>query len=47
MLSAPGHAVEIDRAINVLDHRGKNLSYDVNHTKIDDEHLLRPVEPNL
>jgi len=24
-------------AINVLDHRGKNLSYDVDHTKIDDE----------
>jgi hypothetical protein len=23
------------------------VSYDVNHTKIDDEHLLRPVEPNL
>lgn len=23
------------------------VSYDVNHPKIDDEHLLRPVEPNL
>lgn len=23
------------------------VSYDVNHTEIDDEHLLKPVEPNL
>lgn len=23
------------------------VSYDVNHTKIDDAHLIRPLEPNL
>jgi len=23
------------------------VSYDVNHPRIDDEHLIRPVEPNL
>ena len=23
------------------------VSYDVNHPKIDDQHLVRPVEPNL
>ena len=23
------------------------VSYDVNHTGIDDEHLVKPVEPNL
>lgn len=23
------------------------VSYDVNHTKVDDEHLVLPVEPNV
>ena len=27
--------------------RSHAVSYDVNNTKVDDEHLLRPVEPNI